>query len=184
VRLRSPDAVARGVLEANGQRQALGPLLMQVTVDAMVAFIRYCLAGSCDLPPLVRQASSRINEGRTVVARHDVVPASSPLLRTHTHTHTHTHKRTNTKHFIHCLTPWVQLDAPLYLYTHLVGGRRPLKHKTFHTLPDAVGAISCTLYLYTHLVGGGAGHSNTKHFIHCLTPWVQLAAPCTCTHTL
>jgi hypothetical protein len=27
-------------------------------------------------------------------------------------------------------------------------------------------------------------HTNTKHFIHCLTPWVQLAAPCTCTHTL
>jgi hypothetical protein len=24
----------------------------------------------------------------------------------------------------------------------------------------------------------------TKHFIHCLTPWVQLAAPCTCTHHL
>ncbi len=24
------------------------------------------------------------------------------------------------------------------------------KHKALHTLPDAVGAISCTLYLYTH----------------------------------
>ncbi len=30
----------------------------------------------------------------------------------------------------------------------------PQKHeyKALHTLPDAVGAISCTLYLYTHLV--------------------------------
>jgi hypothetical protein len=26
--------------------------------------------------------------------------------------------------------------------------------------------------------------TNTKHFIHSLTPWVQIAAPCTCTHTL
>ncbi len=40
---------------------------------------------------------------------------------------------THTKDFMHCLTPWVQLDAPLF-FAH------------------AVGEVRCTLYLYTHLV--------------------------------
>jgi hypothetical protein len=31
---------------------------------------------------------------------------------------------------------------------------------------------------------GALVRSMLPMFIHCLTPWVQLAAPCTCTHTL
>ncbi len=44
--------------------------------------------------------------------------------------------------------------------------------------PTGWGYYTRTPAFFTHK------HTNTKHFIHCLTPWVQLAAPCTCTHTL
>jgi len=43
-----------------------------------------------------------------------------------------------------CPPMWPQATLLLSALTH--------KHKALHTLPDAVGAVSCTLYLYTHLV--------------------------------
>ena len=55
-----------------------------------------------------------------------------------------------------------------------------------------VSAPSGMLYVQTAQTGALATSSVLKtdtgawvplHFIHCLTPWVQLAAPCTCTHT-
>jgi hypothetical protein len=62
---------------------------------------------------------------------------------------------------------------------------------------DGYTLMSTTVVAEAHsVVSGGAfgasfgawrfaGHTQTqKHFMHCLAPWVQLDAPCTCTHTL
>jgi hypothetical protein len=65
------------------------------------------------------------------------------LMSTHTHTHTHTHAHThahtrththaNTKHWAHCLTPWVRLDAPCTC-THILKHR----HAPFGLVKPAV----------------------------------------------
>jgi hypothetical protein len=58
----------------------------------------------------------------------------------------------------------------------------PCAVPTFRTMASATPVVVAPPLVgptrYTHK------RTNTKHFIHCLTPWVQLAAPCTCARTL
>ncbi len=150
-------------------------------------------------------------EGASRTRSRPAVPVAPPShLGPHTHWHLHAHTHTHTlahdsmiivfpsslPHSIRRVSPppvfvccatglsfgplmaWLRLDR---VDCSIASTASPLRRHRLHF-------VSLRLPVPVRWVRNGWAHTNIKHFIHCLRlapcQWVQLAAPCTCTHTL